>query len=142
MESHNLKHLKANLKGKSLFQKELRLLMYGFGDHTNPRADTVNIMEDLLIDYIVSTCHQAHSLSETRGKVKVEDFKFLLRKDLKKTRRIEELLHMSEDIRRAKQLFDRKELEEGEDPNAPNAQNAPNANNAASTSANNNNSNV
>jgi transcription initiation factor TFIID subunit 13 len=46
-----------------------------------------------------------------RNKVLVEDFKFVLRKDPKKLARVEELLYMSEDIRRAKQLFDEKEMD-------------------------------
>lgn len=41
----------------------------------------------------------------------MEDFKFVLRKDAKKLARVEELLYMSEDIRRAKQLFDEKEMD-------------------------------
>lgn len=41
----------------------------------------------------------------------MEDFKFVLRKDAKKLARVEELLYMSEDIRRAKQLFEEKEME-------------------------------
>lgn len=47
--------------------------------------------------------------------MRVEDFKFALRKDRKKLARVEELLFMSEDIRRAKQLFDEKEMEPGEE---------------------------
>lgn len=43
--------------------------------------------------------------------MRVEDFKFVLRKDAKKLARVEELLYMSEDIRRAKQLFEEKEME-------------------------------
>lgn len=35
----------------------------------------------------------------------------MLRKDAKKLARVEELLYMSEDIRRAKQLFEEKEME-------------------------------
>lgn len=43
--------------------------------------------------------------------MRVEDFKFVLRNDAKKLARVEELLYMSEDIRRAKQLFDKEEIE-------------------------------
>ncbi|KAK9762386.1 Transcription initiation factor TFIID subunit 13 [Basidiobolus ranarum] len=85
--------------------------MYGFGDVPNPSADTVNVMEDLVIEYITGMCLQAAKVADRRGKVKVEDFKFALRKDPKKLTRVEELLYMSEDIRRAKQLFDKDELE-------------------------------
>jgi len=30
----------------------VRLLMYGFGDESDPAPDTVNVMEELVIDYI------------------------------------------------------------------------------------------
>lgn len=50
-------------------------------------------------------------MSDSRGKVRIDDFKYILRKDKKKIGRIEELLYMSEDIRRAKQLFDEKEMD-------------------------------
>jgi len=36
--------------------------MYGFGDDRNPANDTVNVMEEILIEYIVdvvSSCPQA-----------------------------------------------------------------------------------
>lgn len=47
--------------------------------------------------------------------MRVEDFQFVLRNDAKKLARVEELLYMSEDIRRAKQSFDPKEMEAGEE---------------------------
>jgi len=40
----------SNLKG--LFTKELKNLMYGFGDDRNPANDTVGVMEEILIEYI------------------------------------------------------------------------------------------
>jgi hypothetical protein len=47
-------------------------------------------------------CIQAHRISTNRGKIKVDDFKFALRKDAKKLARIDELLFMKEDIDRAR----------------------------------------
>ncbi|CAO3632831.1 unnamed protein product [Mucor fragilis] len=85
--------------------------MYGFGDVANPAADSIAVMDDLVIDYITEMCQKASGVAENRGKVRVEDFKFVLRKDAKKLARVEELLYMSEDIRRAKQLFEEKEME-------------------------------
>lgn len=32
---------------------EVRNLMYGFGDDRNPANDTVNVMEEILVEYIV-----------------------------------------------------------------------------------------
>lgn len=31
----------------------VRNLMYGFGDDRNPANDTVNVMEEILVEYIV-----------------------------------------------------------------------------------------
>ena len=31
----------------------MRNLMYGFGDDRNPANDTVNVMEEILVEYIV-----------------------------------------------------------------------------------------
>ena len=41
----------------------------------------------------------------------MDDFKFILRHDTKKLARVEELLYMSEDIKRARQSFDVNEVE-------------------------------
>jgi len=50
-------------------------------------------------------------VADKRGKVNVEDFKFALRKDAKKRARVDELLYMNEDIRRAKKIADIPELD-------------------------------
>ncbi|KAL0084591.1 transcription initiation factor IID, 18kD subunit-domain-containing protein [Phycomyces blakesleeanus] len=100
---------------KGMFAKDLKLLMYGFGDVQNPAADSIAVMDDLVIDYITEMCLKASKVAENRGKVRVEDFKHILRKDAKKLARVEELIYMSEDIRRAKQLFDEKEMDPAEE---------------------------
>ncbi|KAI9492242.1 transcription initiation factor IID, 18kD subunit-domain-containing protein [Zychaea mexicana] len=96
---------------KGMFAKDLKLLMYGFGDVSNPASDSVAVMDDLVINYITEMCQEAAKVAEHRGKVRVEDFKYVLRKDKKKIGRVEELLYMNDDIRRAKQLFDEKEMD-------------------------------
>lgn len=37
---------------KRLFSKELRCMMYGFGDDQNPYTESVDIIEDLVIEFI------------------------------------------------------------------------------------------
>ncbi|KAL1773571.1 transcription initiation factor TFIID subunit 13, partial [Sigmodon hispidus] len=37
---------------KRLFSKELRYMMYGFGDDPNPYTGSMNILEDLVIKFI------------------------------------------------------------------------------------------
>ncbi|CEQ39451.1 SPOSA6832_00964 [Sporobolomyces salmonicolor] len=86
---------------KGLFAKDLGPMMYGFGDD-NPAPDTINVMEELVIEHITDVCMQAHRISTNRGKIKVDDFRFALRRDPKKLARIEELLFMQEEIARAR----------------------------------------
>ncbi|GJJ72370.1 transcription initiation factor TFIID subunit 13 [Entomortierella parvispora] len=100
-----------NKRRKYAFAKELKQLMYGFGDVPNPSNDAVNVLEDMLIEYLTDTCTQAAAVAEKRGKVNVEDFRFVLRKDAKKRSRVDELLYMNEDIRRAKKIADIPELD-------------------------------
>jgi transcription initiation factor TFIID subunit 13 len=38
---------------KRQFTRELRLMMYGFGDAPNPMDESVDVIEELVIDYIV-----------------------------------------------------------------------------------------
>ncbi|KAJ2160862.1 hypothetical protein GGF46_001919 [Coemansia sp. RSA 552] len=88
-----------------LFSRELATLMYGFGDVSQPRSDSVDVMEDILIDYINTTCVQAAKVAGRRNKVTVDDFKFVLRKDPKKLARVEELIAMNKEIETARSLF-------------------------------------
>ncbi|KAJ2520178.1 hypothetical protein H4217_002220 [Coemansia sp. RSA 1939] len=88
-----------------LFSRELALLMYGFGDSISPLPESVDVLEDILVDFINSTCVQAATVSGRKNKILVEDFKFILRKDPKKLARVEELLAMNKEIEVARTLF-------------------------------------
>ncbi|GAA5904079.1 hypothetical protein JCM6882_003819 [Rhodosporidiobolus microsporus] len=90
---------------KGLFAKDLPSMMYGFGDDS-PAPDTVNVMEELVIEHITDICTQAHLISTNRGKIKVDDFRFALRRDPKKLARLDELLFMQEEIARARRGFE------------------------------------
>lgn len=39
---------------KRLFSKELRCMMFGFGDDQNPYTESVDLLEDLVIEYITA----------------------------------------------------------------------------------------
>ncbi|KAJ1862669.1 hypothetical protein LPJ57_006346 [Coemansia sp. RSA 486] len=87
-----------------LFSRELAMLMYGFGDTMPPLSESVDVLEDILIDYINDVCVQAAKVSGRKGKVGVDDFKFALRKDRKKLARVEELIASNKDIENARSL--------------------------------------
>ncbi|KAK2466893.1 hypothetical protein APHAL10511_001151 [Amanita phalloides] len=99
----------SNLRG--LFAKELRSLMYGFGDDRNPANDTVNVMEEILIEYITDVCMTAGA-SSRKARLSIEDLRKALSRpaDAKKLARMEELLFMQEDIKRARAQFEDSEL--------------------------------
>ncbi|KAL7283467.1 hypothetical protein ACG7TL_002899 [Trametes sanguinea] len=105
---------RSSRKGSSyrgLFTKELRNLMYGFGDDRNPANDTVNVMEEILIEYIVDIC-QVASGGGKKSRLSIEDLRRALSRpaDAKKLARMEELLFMQEDIKRARAQFEESEM--------------------------------
>ncbi|KDQ07901.1 hypothetical protein BOTBODRAFT_74581, partial [Botryobasidium botryosum FD-172 SS1] len=88
---------------KGTFNKDLRSLMYGFGDDPNPSPDSVNVMEEILLEYIIDLSQTA--LRPTRkNRLTLEDIRRALSHpaDAKKLARMEELLFMQEDIKRAR----------------------------------------
>ncbi|EIM90045.1 TFIID-domain-containing protein [Stereum hirsutum FP-91666 SS1] len=98
---------------KGLFNKELRNLMFGFGDDRNPANDTVNVMEEILVEYIADVCQSA--LAPTRKtRLSIEDLRRALSRpaDAKKLARMEELLFMQEDIKRARAQFDDSDIQQ------------------------------
>ncbi|KAH9952223.1 transcription initiation factor IID, 18kD subunit-domain-containing protein [Amylocystis lapponica] len=96
---------------KGLFTKELRNLMYGFGDDRNPASDTVNVMEEILIEYIVDVCQTALAPGR-KSRLSIEDLRRALSRpaDAKKLARMEELLFMQEDIKRARAQFEESDM--------------------------------
>ncbi|KAK9456431.1 transcription initiation factor IID, 18kD subunit-domain-containing protein [Dipodascopsis uninucleata] len=95
-------------KRANLFTNDVRALMYAFGDSVNPERESVACLEDILTDYIVDMCHEAARMAKTtnRNKVKVDDFKFALRRDYRKLGRVEELQRLSKEIHEARKTFD------------------------------------
>ncbi|XP_044743369.1 transcription initiation factor TFIID subunit 13 [Chrysoperla carnea] len=90
---------------KRLFSKELRCMMYGFGDDQNPYTESVDLIEDLVIEFITDMTHRAMEIGRT-GRVQVEDIVFLVRKDPRKYARVKDLLTMNEELKRARKAFD------------------------------------
>lgn len=44
---------------RGAFSKELHALMYACGDDANPASDTINVMEEILIEYIEHLAQEA-----------------------------------------------------------------------------------
>ncbi|CAF1443452.1 unnamed protein product [Adineta ricciae] len=96
-----------NQARKRLFSKELRNMMYGFGDDPQPYAESVELLEDLVIQYITDMTLKASEIgSNKQGRMVVNDILYLLRHDPRKYARVKELLSMNEELKRARKAFD------------------------------------
>ncbi|KAK6535107.1 Transcription initiation factor TFIID subunit 13 [Orbilia ellipsospora] len=90
------------------FSKDLKVIMYAFGDDVQPFAESVNTLDEIVTEYIIEMCHEAAKSAShaRRNKIKVDDFKFALRRDSRKLGRVEELLAMTKVIQDARKQFD------------------------------------
>ncbi|EJU05586.1 TFIID-domain-containing protein [Dacryopinax primogenitus] len=93
---------------KNTFTKDLMHLMYAFGDVPNPAPDTVGVMEEIVIEYILDLCQAALRHTPSKNRLHVDDLRWALRHeaDAKELGRLEELLFLHEEIKRARAEFE------------------------------------
>uniref|UniRef100_A0A6G1SLH0 Transcription initiation factor TFIID subunit 13 n=1 Tax=Aceria tosichella TaxID=561515 RepID=A0A6G1SLH0_9ACAR len=96
-------------QGKTLYGKELRCMMYGFGDDKNPYTESVELLEELVLKYITDTTRKAMNIKRT-GRLTVDDIMYLIRKDKRKCDRVKELLLMNEELKKSRKAFDLESL--------------------------------
>eukprot|EP00727_Mastigamoeba_balamuthi_P007478 m51a1_g3350 hypothetical protein (130) ;mRNA; f:411773-412492 len=90
---------------RDTFKKELRMMMYGFGDAEQPLAETVQVVEALCYDFITSTTSatiQAAPPQRRNRGIHEKDLLFAIRKDRKKYLRARELMVRMKDIKAIK----------------------------------------
>uniref|UniRef100_A0A7E4V1G4 Transcription initiation factor TFIID subunit 13 n=1 Tax=Panagrellus redivivus TaxID=6233 RepID=A0A7E4V1G4_PANRE len=90
-------------------RRELKTMLFGFGDVKEPLDETVDALHDIVIDYITSVCKKAVSLNAAK-KLTLEDIHFLIRRDVRKYTRVRELLSMSELLKKARKDFESSEI--------------------------------
>jgi len=80
-----------------------------------PFPETLRVLDEILTDFIIETCHNAVSVATYSGrtKLKLSDFEFVLRKDSIKLGRVQEMFKKKRDIDNKKKLFDTNEGREG-----------------------------
>lgn len=103
-------------KGGSQFTSgEIEALITAFGDPNTPALpQTILTLDQIITDFIIETCWAAAMCASysRRAKIKVEDFKFMLRRDPKKLGRVTQLLLMDKKLRQGRQGFSVEEAEE------------------------------
>lgn len=96
---------------KITFYKDVRSMMYGFGDVSSPRMDTVETVHNYLMDYLNVLLTKVHSMAKIKGKTKTEDLLYFLKRDRKKYTRVKNLLLMNEELKASRKIFECKEYE-------------------------------
>ena len=91
-------------------------MLYAFGDSKSPLPETIRVLDEIVTDFIIETCHQAARAAHISGrqKVKVDDFKFAIRGDELMLGRVKELLNMDKELKEARKQFNPDEAEMGE----------------------------
>lgn len=103
--SHTSTQQQHQSQSKSLYGKELRCMMYGFGDDKNPYTESVDLLEELVLKYVADTTRQAISVKKS-NKITVDDIMYLVRRDKRKCDRVKELLVMNEELKKSRKAFD------------------------------------
>lgn len=93
----------------------MRLLLLAYGDPaphpsfpSEPLPETVRVLDEIVTDFILELCHGAAQVAHhaRRQKIKVDDFRFALRRDPVKLGRVQELLRMERELKEARKAFD------------------------------------
>jgi len=90
---------------RRMFMKELRCTLYGYGDDPNPYTETVEFLDDLVLEFITDMTQKGMEIGRS-GRVQVEDIIFLVRKQPKMYARVRDLLTMNEELKKARKAFD------------------------------------
>ncbi|KAF2142527.1 uncharacterized protein K452DRAFT_226665 [Aplosporella prunicola CBS 121167] len=94
-------------KGQQFDTRDLEAYLVAFGDDWNPLPETVKVLDEIITDFVIETCHEAALCASysRRAKIKVDDFKFILRKDPLKLGRVTEILNKEKEIREKRKVF-------------------------------------
>nr|POE75772.1 transcription initiation factor tfiid subunit 13 [Quercus suber] len=75
-------------KGATFSPNELISLLYAYGSNPHSQThtqlpSTISVLDEILTDFIIETCHTAALCASysRRQKIKVDDFKWVLRRD-------------------------------------------------------------
>ena len=99
-------HLK---KTQPLFNtRAVEAFLLAFGDNDYPLPETVRVLDEIVTDYIIESCHEAAAVAHhaRRAKIKLDDFKFMLRRDTGKLGRVSEMLETDKELKRKRKAFD------------------------------------
>lgn len=88
------------------FDDELKGLVFGFAGDERPQRDTVDLLNDMTVDFISRVTAQAANYSRARGTgLTVESVMYPIRGDARRLKRINELVEAHDKIKRLRGVF-------------------------------------
>lgn len=94
---------------RTLFDRpQVEAFLLAFGDNDYPLPETIRVLDEIVTDYIIESCHEAAAVAHhaRRAKIKLDDFKFMLRRDTGKLGRVSEMLETDKELKRKRKAFD------------------------------------
>ena len=84
---------------KQYFAPDLPWMMYGFGDDKAPLKETVDLLDEVVSQYVEDLARQALAITTRKtGGFKLEDLLYVMRRDRKKHTRARRMLLAKEKI--------------------------------------------
>jgi len=110
-KSHRIKPRVPKARATETVTHDSRIVesfLIAFGDESTPLPATVRCLDEMVTDFIIETCHEAAAVAShaRRQKIKLDDFKFMLRRDTAKLGRVSELLETDKELKRKRKAFD------------------------------------
>ncbi|KAI9184506.1 hypothetical protein H9P43_003559 [Blastocladiella emersonii ATCC 22665] len=95
------------LKFKGVFQSELTEMLYTHGDPADaePDPNTMDLLEDMMLEFVYDTCVQANRMSSSKSRLKIDDLRLVFRNDPVLLGRIEEIIRKEKKIALARRAI-------------------------------------
>ncbi|KAI6234619.1 Taf-13 [Aphelenchoides fujianensis] len=91
--------------GKTAFGAPLAAMLFGFGDSKEPREDTIECLEKIVLTYIEELSKKAAANGRPE-RIGLDDLYYFTRRDHKKFARVKELLSMNAELKQARKSVD------------------------------------
>ena len=107
-ENKSVQNKEGEEEGTINFTNELKGLMYGFGDVENPDPESIELLQDYVIEYIQNIAYAAYRRNKRKGsnEISLRDLLYVLRKDKKRYYRIPSLISFYEIAKKTKKKSD------------------------------------
>ena len=109
MDNKSIQHKEGeDFDGAINFTNELKGIMYGFGDVENPDHESVELLQEYVIEYIQNIAYAAYRRNKRKGsnELSLRDLLYVLKKDKKRYYRIKDLIRFYDNAKNIKKKTD------------------------------------